>query len=226
MELLRNAHSRYPDAGTRRRAFTLIEIVLAVTILAIIMISVFQAYFGAVSLERRLDFSRSLQENARSMTEILAKDVRDSGLDATFYDGSTPERTLDYSQGNDVLAVIPNGTPVRYYLMRDGPSGVVKCDSPATEVCHLGRETLLPDGSSSRIRLSDDRVRVGDLRFFISGSPVDISSSSSATVPLEVKVTIRFELRIPESKGVDPYVLKEARINVQTTVAQKLYKAY
>lgn len=112
-----------------RQAFTLIEIVVAVTILAVVMVSVFEIYLGVLTLNRRLEFSRSLQENARSMTETFAKEIRDRGIDLSFYDAGSFEKTLDYSDGNAVLAIRPDalGNSSRYYLMEDSVSGPVAC---------------------------------------------------------------------------------------------------
>ncbi len=204
----------------RKSAFTLVEVVVAVTILAVVMVSVFEAYYGTVSIERRLDFSRSLQENARSMTEILARDVRENGIDVAAY-GDPTVGPVDPENGNDILAVVSSGVPVRYYLMEDSVSGPVKCVAPEASKCYLGKET-----PTERIRLTDDRVRIGRLRFYLSGTPVDdLLSGNFSDFPLGAKVTASFELRIPDSKGVDPSLLKGARVAVQTTIAQKLYKA-
>ncbi len=80
-------------------------------------------------MNRRLEFSRSLQENARSMTEVFAKEIRDRGIDLSFYDAGSSERILDYENGNGVLAVRADseGNSSRYYLMEDSVSGPVAC---------------------------------------------------------------------------------------------------
>lgn len=206
----------------KKTAFTLIEVIIAVTILAVVMISVFEAYYGTVSIERRLNLARSLQENARSMTEILAKDVRESGIDVDAY-GDPFVGPIDFENGNDVLAVTSSGVSVRYYLMEDSTTGQpVKCGTggAGSGKCYLGRET-----PTERIRLTDDRVRVERLKFYLSGVPVEaLLDGSFSGPPLEAKVTAAFELRIPDGKGLDPDLIKHARVAVQTTIAQKLYK--
>ena len=114
---------------TAQKGFTLVEVVVAVTILAVVMVSIFEIYLGVLSLNRRLEFARSLQENARSMTEMFAKEVRERGVDLSFYDAGSQDRTLDYSAGNKVLAIRPDsmGNSSRYYLMEDSVSGPVAC---------------------------------------------------------------------------------------------------
>lgn len=212
-------------------AFTLVEVIVAVSILAVVMVSVFEVYFGVLSLNRRLEFARSLQENARGMTEMFAKEIRERGIDLSYYDGSTSDRTLDYSAGNAVLAIRPSagGEASRYYLMKDSVSGPVVCGTTSTGGCYLGRESLAPDGTSERVRITDDRVRVDHLSFHIVGLSADSVSSGVSVAPgtlREAKVTAAFDLSIPDSKGVSPDLAKSAKIRAQTTISEKLYKSY
>jgi prepilin-type N-terminal cleavage/methylation domain-containing protein len=164
---------------THSKAFTLIEVIVAISIFAVVMISVFEIYFGALSLNRRLEFARSLQENARSMTEMFAKEVRERGVDLAFYDGGSASRTLDYQRGNSVLAIRPDalGNSARYYLMEDSVSGPVACADTGSGGCYLGRESIATDGTSERVRITDSRVKVERLRFHIVGSSADSVAS-------------------------------------------------
>ncbi len=169
------------------------------------------------------------------MTEVFAKEIRDRGIDLSFYDAGSSERILDYGNGNGVLAVRADseGNSSRYYLMEDSVSGPVACreTEPASEsapTCYLGRESVAPDGTSSRIRLTDSRVKIESLRFHIVG----ISAESVATRSVapdsnrEAKVTVTFDLAVPPGKGLDPNVLKGLKIRAQTTISEKVYKSY
>lgn len=214
----------------RQNAFTLVEIIVAVTILAVVMVSVFEIYLGVLSLNRRLEFARSLQENGRSMTEMFAKEIREKGVDLSFYDGGSATRTLDYRNGNSVLAIRADalGNSARYYLMEDSVSGPVACDSTGSGACYLGRESVAADGASSRERLTDSRAKVEGLRFHIVGASGDsVTSGTVGTEPVrEAKVTASFILGIPEGKGVDPKVAAGLKIRAQTTISEKIYKSY
>lgn len=214
----------------RTQAFTLIEVLVAVTILAVVMVSVFEVYFGVLTLNRRLEFSRSLQENARSTTEMFAKEIRERGIDLGFYDNGSAARTLDYENGNDILAIRPDnlGNASRYYLMEDSVTGPVSCTDPVSKDCYLGRESVGSDGISQRVRVTDSRVKVEGLRFHIVGSSA-ASVSSGTTVPTDIreaKVTAVFELGVPPAKGLDPNVAKKLKIRAQTTISEKIYKSY
>ncbi len=105
-----------------KKAFTLIEIIIAVTILSFVMVSVFGIYSNIINLNKRLSVARSLQENARNVTEIIAKDIRDNGIAFACYDQMNAVatgcnvmagRTNYTSSGTDVLItkVAPENCP-------------------------------------------------------------------------------------------------------------------
>lgn len=58
-------------------AFTLIELVVSVTILSVIMLSVFVIYSNLIQVNKRLEDMRIVQENIRNITEKIATDVRE-----------------------------------------------------------------------------------------------------------------------------------------------------
>jgi prepilin-type N-terminal cleavage/methylation domain-containing protein len=60
-----------------KKAFTLIELILAITILSIIMLSIFVIYANIIESNKKLELSRILQENARNITETIAREVRE-----------------------------------------------------------------------------------------------------------------------------------------------------
>ncbi len=57
--------------------FTLIELVVSVTILSIIMLSVFVVYSDLIQVNKRLEALRMVGEDTRVVTEKIATDVRE-----------------------------------------------------------------------------------------------------------------------------------------------------
>jgi len=82
-----------------REAFTLIELVVAVTILSIIMLSVFVIYSNLINVNRKLEQTRILQEQTRLINETIASDVRNSGID---FANSSADK-LSTKSGNSYL---------------------------------------------------------------------------------------------------------------------------
>lgn len=60
-----------------KNGFTLIELVVSVTILSIIMLSVFVVYSDLIQVNKRLEALRVVGENTRTVTEMIASDVRE-----------------------------------------------------------------------------------------------------------------------------------------------------
>jgi len=58
------------------RAFTLIEIIVSITILSIVMVSVFAIFFLVSDLSNKTDINRLIQENVKTITETIAEDIR------------------------------------------------------------------------------------------------------------------------------------------------------
>jgi type II secretory pathway pseudopilin PulG len=64
------------DAISRRAGFTLMELVLAAALMAILMIAVFALIDGSMSMWRRTETRRNLTDQAIGVVELFAQDVR------------------------------------------------------------------------------------------------------------------------------------------------------
>jgi len=60
----------------KNKAFTLVEIMIAVTIFMIVMISVMQIFGISSHLTNKIDINRQMQENIKNLTETISNDVR------------------------------------------------------------------------------------------------------------------------------------------------------
>lgn len=61
----------------RAKAFTLIELIVSITILSVILLSVFEIYNNILQVNKRLEVMRVVQENVRNITEQIASDIRE-----------------------------------------------------------------------------------------------------------------------------------------------------
>lgn len=210
-----------------RSGFTLIELTISVTILSIIMLSVFVVYSHIITLNKRLDANRLLQENTRNITERIANDVRNNGISFSYYDGSTTDKNRNYTaSGSSILAVKDPNLNYRYYtyyaMKKDPITGTyLQClDSDLLNVnthCFLG----LQEWIKAPVSITDDFVRLQSLRFFISGKDKDALDSRSN----EWKVTLVFSLGIDKSFAGGQELVKTESITTQTTISEKMYKS-
>jgi hypothetical protein len=54
------------------------------------MLSVFEVYSNLIRINKQLEAIMILQENIRNITEQIAADIREKGIDFSYYDSSTP----------------------------------------------------------------------------------------------------------------------------------------
>jgi prepilin-type N-terminal cleavage/methylation domain-containing protein len=222
------------------RGFTLIEVIVAITILGIILTSVFQIYSHISLMSKRLEMARWLQENTRNITQTIAQDIREGGIAFECYDltnsvsGCSGARATEYTaSGADILilrgtsAECAWGCFIQYYLAKPIVTGwEVACTSTEAATpgaCYLIRSVVNAGGmQDSSTRLSDADTSITQLRFYISG--VDANRFANAW-DTEWKVTLSFLLAIAPKRGLDPETAARLTIPVQTTITQKLYKS-
>lgn len=104
--------------------------------------------------------------------------------------------------------------------MKESLAGPILCNETEQKdikmQCYIGIEDI----NNTRKALSDDRVSVENIRFFISGNPgTNINNLSQ-----EGKVTIVLSLRISNKAGVNSDIAKNARMSIETTISEKIYK--
>lgn len=225
--------------------FTLIEIIVSMTILSIVLVSVFEVYSNIIVLSKRLELSRGLQQNARTIVETIAKDVREGGIAFECYTPSSnspvgcnggPHPT-EYS-GSGVTMFIVKGAPsscapasaidcyIQYFLAKPTATiGEVACtdmDTQTPGLCYLARRVVWagsPLGDSTR--LSDALMSITQLRFFLSGVS---AAGFSGQADQEGKVTMLFNLSLAPRQGLDSESAERLVIPIQTTITQKLYQ--
>lgn len=159
-----------------------------------------------------------LQENIRNVTEQIANDVREKWINFDYYDSSTPERVNSYADnGNNILAIQWGN---KYYLMKNSMSGPILCtesekNNPNIH-CYIWKE----DSTGTRKALSDDRVNIENIRFFLSWE----TGSSISSLSEEWKVTIVLSLWIEKKTWMSSDIIKNTHMFIETTISEKVYK--
>lgn len=69
-----------------KSAFTLIEIIIAITIFGIIMVSVLSIFLFSSQMSTRVDMNRTMQENIKNVTEDISENVRKNWLSGVLAD--------------------------------------------------------------------------------------------------------------------------------------------
>lgn len=196
---------------SQNKWFTLIEIIISITILSVIMVSVFSIYWNLISINKKLEVSRAIQENTKSITESIATSIRNNWIDYSRYNTSNPDtenRSINYSDWNNILFL---SWWKSYYLAENISWTSVAC-STSWDSCYL---------YDWEKRISDERVSVSWLRFYISWKWANSLESDS----YEWKVTIVFDLKIAKISWVSIDMAKNYETRIQTTISERAYKS-
>ena len=201
--------------------FTLVEMVLATTIFAIMSVMVISIYIQTTNLSNRLKATRYLSESAREITERIAEDVRENWLSwsvnlmgSIYWDG-----TSGYSQSGSELLWIGDGSKIYLYGSKNW-SAINPCDPSPLKHCWLYVvknwdfwwalnivDSFIPEEEKKR-------VKIEDMKFFVSW---DGNRS-------ERKVTLVFTLALMPRIGVPSFSVSDSKLKVQTTISERYFK--
>jgi prepilin-type N-terminal cleavage/methylation domain-containing protein len=70
----------YTLPRTSRSGFTLIELMISMSIFAVMSVIIMSVYIQTTNTARKMNATRELSETAREITERIAQDVRDKGI--------------------------------------------------------------------------------------------------------------------------------------------------
>lgn len=184
------------------RAFTIIEIIVSVTIFSIIFISVFAIFSNATDLSNKSDLNRIMQENIKNIVETIAEDVRKNGI--RWISDSIPDSDCSTAWTSEWLFTYWTKLCTNlneYYLEK---SGVRVWNSDCGE---FSDHCIIVKNWEA---LSNSSVSIKNLDFYLS----DI---------LSPKVTINMTIQPSHNKWVKPEIIKENKIIFQTTITTRQF---
>lgn len=190
--------------------FTLIELIVSITILSIIMVSVFSIFILSADINNKTDISRSMQENIKNIVEIISEDIRKNGVswvnnDLILSNCSMPTSLENYKIGTK-FCVWNNS----YYLAKQSWTDWLRVWN--YNECNLIENNcyLVKNDLSWINPISNSWVDFRELYFFVSKKD-------------QTKITINFVIQPSSKKWIKPDLIKENKITFQTTISNRLY---
>ncbi len=193
----------------KNTAFTLVEVIVAITILSIIMISVLVVFISGSDVSAKIDIQRGMQENIKNIVETIAEDVRKNGLNIC--SSPTESNCLNFasSTGSYLETEILYTWSASYYLATKTVSWTwirvwdqSICRDPQFQ-CFLMQDMVNP--------LSNGQVTFWNLKFRVTGWDIP-------------KVTLSLTLYPAFKKWVKADMIKNSRMIFQTTISERLIK--
>jgi prepilin-type N-terminal cleavage/methylation domain-containing protein len=98
----------------KNKAFTLVELIVAVAIFSIVITMAFGSFSAAIKAQRRVILLQDIQENAKFILEFMTKETRMSIINNTS-NGSTSELNIvrNTASGTSVVYSFANGKLLR-----------------------------------------------------------------------------------------------------------------
>lgn len=192
-----------------KKAFTLIELIVSITILSIIMLSVFTIFFLASDLSNKTDVSRMLQENIKNVVETIAEDVRKNGINiCDLWNNCHKFDTSSLFVESDDLYVWAN----HYYLAKYDKtvSDYIKVQKQSDCSSLADNCVIIRQNSFAKDRLCNSWVQFSSFKFFISKDYIP-------------KVSVDFTILPASSKWIKSNLIKENKIVFQTTLWERFY---
>lgn len=217
-------------SSTSHRWFTLIELMIAMSIFIVMSVMIMSVYINTTNTTRKLNATRQLSEVAREITERVAQDVRESGIadgwNIGFDVNYDPWKSYNYTEeGSEFMSILWRWV---YVYGKKTETWMVPCaDSPSENTktdtkIHCGLYFVLPwDNGKDAYNLVDSfimdeskkRVKIQDLKFYISGW-----DWTTKKVTLVMTLTLMPRVWVPAS------MLENTKLQIQTTISERWWK--
>jgi len=188
------------------KAFTLIEIIVSITIFMIVIVSITSIFIISTDISKKADINRTMQENTKNAIEIITEDIRKNWITSIspqiwIYKDIKTINWHNYSSWT-AIKVLNNS----YYLAKvwwNRISNTNICEY-IWEHCYIYRKST----SNLSWPLTNSLVSVKKLNFYVSNDWTP-------------KVTINITMQPSARKWVKTNLIKENKLILQTTVSEK-----
>lgn len=188
-----------------QKGFTLIEVIVSVSLFVVIVLSATSIFKLAIDGQRSAIATQNVQESLKFFLEVIAKEIRMAQKNAGVCTGIADDKIFEVTEqidGSDML-YFKNyyGECVKYYLAADGISS-------SNLRFKISRT---PGGSAATPAvgfISPAKIRIKNLHFII-------SSSASTSQPM---VTINLNANAIDNSQLD------SDMTLQTSITSRYYK--
>lgn len=193
--------------------FTLVEVIVSVTIFGIIMVSVVSIFLFSSQMSQRVELNRLMQENIKSVVEDIAEEVRKGNLVDVSAD-SLHDCSTSFSS-SDTWNKLCLEWPINYMLgyrnlswqwvRVDNPSDCLDYNEDDDTICRVIKNV----GAGDYYPLTNSFVAVEKLSFVLTNEKLP-------------KVSVFMTLRPAYKKWLKSEIIDANRIEIQTTVTERL----
>ncbi len=167
--------------------FTLIEIMVAVSLFAIITLATVQIMLIAIRIQKTTSRIQAIQDNARFSLELITKEMR-TGIN---YEAGTPASAICASDGSEIHFLSTSGRRV-YYLDPNGSGRIYRATGDITSA-----DQCFGQGNSRFSEFTGDQVFVERLAFILRGqNPTAGDGQAMATITMRARPNLNLQTTI------------------------------
>ena len=199
---------------------------ISISIFSLMMLSAFEVYAQVMTLSRKLEVQREVQESARAITEAIAKDVREKGFVISDHTKLYQTWAQLIIQSGAIIWAWPSFN-VGYFLKEKDVSGswFASCSDIDTGNCILTKVSA----DNTKRSLVSDRVRVTSLTFEEMGENVGgaggIGGGINVGISTLPKVRLLMTLEARPGSGLSQELIESTKLHIDTVFSTKMYKA-
>lgn len=187
--------------------FTLVELIISITIWAIILLSVMSIFISSSDIGNKIDISRAMQENTKNIIEEMAEDIRQNGINIC-ETGWVNCHAFIWSENYENTPKLYVGGN-RYYLARKASTGDYVEVSDMNVCTSITEECVIVKNGEP---LSNSFVSLKNLNFTVTNTAMP-------------KVMINFTMRPSGKKWIKPKLIEESELVFQTTITSRIIKS-
>lgn len=197
-----------------KRGFTLIELMVSVTIFIVVMVISLGSLLSISSAERKAESLKTVMNNLHFALESMSRTIR-TGVNYHCYDGGSAaiDEPQDCASGDDYFAFeTVEGDPddSSDQVVYRFESNASTCGQTGTGGCIMRSI----NGGSSFVPITSPEVVISNLTFYVIGSVPQFSGDSTSSQP-KVVITLNGSVTIGTAAP--------SQFRLQTTVTQRLY---
>lgn len=187
--------------GSKRPGFTVVEMMVAITIFSTIAVIMAQTFVSYNQLHRRVAYTAVLGQDARFLNEMLVREARNKLLD---YSAGTIPATA-----NQLSLVSRDGTQHAVFSLQNAASG--NCGTTGVDCIAYSN-----DGGISWNQLTSENVNVKQFDVFArpATDPFNTMTPGNVQPFATVVVTLQYNAPNPNERPV---------LQTQTTVSSRVY---
>ncbi len=191
-------------------AFTLVEVLVSITIFSIMFISIIWIYLISSDINMKSDINRVMQENLKNVASKISEDIRKDWI--TWVSSSAIDNCDFVKSGMNNYKIwdklCSKSWNIYYLAKKDVVLWEYYRVTDSSQCSNINDNCVI--AMWPNLPLTNSYVSIKDLKFYLSDDAVP-------------KVTINIVLQSSAKKWVKSNMIKESSIIFQTTISERLF---